>query len=84
MPSVSLLLSVGLVPNPRTHTPRQKLFDTRDDRAFITTMGVDVDIIRAAFSCDWSSIPISRQGSTNISTSGIAQPACRPLNATRV
>lgn len=53
-----------LLPNPRVDTPWQILFASRNDRAFITTMGFDVvtfhAIIDAGFGHSWCTTPIPR------------------------
>ncbi|KLO06853.1 hypothetical protein SCHPADRAFT_837453 [Schizopora paradoxa] len=53
-----------LMKNPRLGTPWQVLFESRSDRAFITTMGVDCDtffkILEDGFSRSWNTTPIPR------------------------
>ncbi|KAI0772599.1 hypothetical protein BC629DRAFT_1441703 [Irpex lacteus] len=54
-----------LLRNPRGNTPWQRMYEGRNDRAFITTMGFDVntfDILlgRAGFAERWDSRPIPR------------------------
>lgn len=53
-----------LLPNPREGTPWQKLFHTQSDRAFITTMGIDIAtfnyILDSGFTEQWSTRPITR------------------------
>ena len=51
-----------LLSNPQTNAPWQKLFATRDDCAFMTTMGISTNtfdfILRAAFA---SLLPVKIQ-----------------------
>lgn len=58
------LIRNELLPNPRVGTPWQRLFSTQSDRAFITTMGIDVStfnyILDAGFARQWSIRPIPR------------------------
>ncbi|TFK78572.1 hypothetical protein K466DRAFT_606859, partial [Polyporus arcularius HHB13444] len=42
-PSRRYLRRAQLLPNPRRDTPWQALYESRDDRAYITTMGINVD-----------------------------------------
>lgn len=53
-----------LLPNPRINTPWQHLFARRNDRAFITTMGVDCEtfsiLLNRGFAQAWESTPIPR------------------------
>ncbi|KAL0948710.1 hypothetical protein HGRIS_008844 [Hohenbuehelia grisea] len=53
-----------LLPNPRINTPWQRLYESRSDRAFITTMGFDVetfeDVLRVGFGERWYTRPIPR------------------------
>ncbi|KAF7800313.1 hypothetical protein EIP86_011562, partial [Pleurotus ostreatoroseus] len=54
-----------LLPNPRQATPWQQLFESQNDRAFITTMGIDVDtfnyiLVDGGFGLQWNSQPIPR------------------------
>ncbi|KAG1885953.1 hypothetical protein F4604DRAFT_1917639 [Suillus subluteus] len=53
-----------LLPNPRMNTPWQALYDSQNDRAFITTMGVDVptfsSLLAAGFAQAWFETPIPR------------------------
>jgi hypothetical protein len=53
-----------LLPNPRGETPWQVLYATMNDRAFITTMGFNVDgfhmILREGFQDLWEFHPIPR------------------------
>ncbi|KAJ8509483.1 hypothetical protein ONZ45_g8351 [Pleurotus djamor] len=57
------LIRPDLLPNPRVDTPWQKLYAGQRDRAFITTMGVDVatfTYILGFFASIWDSTPIPR------------------------
>ena len=53
-----------LLPNPCTNTPWQTLYESQDDRAFITTMGFDVEtfgyILTSGFTAAWYHTPIPR------------------------
>lgn len=58
------LTRAQLLPNPRSATPWQVLYDSRNDRAFITTMGFDVamfhSILVNGFEDSWNNTPIPR------------------------
>lgn len=58
------LTRAELMPDPRINTPWQQLWGSQNDRAFITTMGVDVDTFRYlldnGFARRWNSTPIPR------------------------
>ena len=49
------LCRAQLLPNPRQGTPWQVIYESHDDRAFITTMGIDCAtfhaILHAGFTC---------------------------------
>jgi hypothetical protein len=51
-----------LLPNPRLSTPWQALYSGQNDRAFITTMGLDVftfhHILSSGFATLWNTTPI--------------------------
>lgn len=53
-----------LLPNPRIGTPWTRLYENHEDRAFITTMGVDIPtfhtILDAGFAHLWYTQPIPR------------------------
>ncbi|KAF9480326.1 hypothetical protein BDN70DRAFT_832907 [Pholiota conissans] len=70
-----------LPPNPRHGTAWQALYGSRDDRAFITTMGFDVStfelIITSGFGLLWLSEPIPRN---DTSTAGNTRPGARSLD----
>ncbi|KAG0695299.1 hypothetical protein DFH29DRAFT_1072537 [Suillus ampliporus] len=55
---------VLLLPNPRMSTPWQALFASQNDRAFITTMGFEVEtfafILTSGFAKHWYHTPIPR------------------------
>jgi hypothetical protein len=57
-----------LLPNPRIGTPWQILHLSQDDRAFVTTMGVNVEtfnyILDQGFALLWNSRPIPRERTT--------------------
>ncbi|KAF8174378.1 hypothetical protein BJ912DRAFT_60762 [Pholiota molesta] len=71
-----------LLPNPQLDTPWQKLYQTQNDRAFITTMGFDVNtfnyIVANGFGERWRTEPIRR--TDNINTSGNPRPNARSLD----
>ena len=71
-----------LLPNPRSNTPWQALFDSQNDRAFITTMGFDVEafdyILASGFAAAWYETPIPQE---DTSTGGNPRPWCRSLDA---
>jgi hypothetical protein len=54
----------NLLPNPRIGTPWTRLYENREDRAFITTMGLDTStfhaILEAGFGRLWYTQPIPR------------------------
>lgn len=58
------LVREDLHPNPRTFSAWQRLFRGKSDRAFITTMSVDVStffaILEDGFEAMWNSSPIPR------------------------
>ncbi|KAG2336009.1 hypothetical protein BDR05DRAFT_978872 [Suillus weaverae] len=60
-----------LLPNPRINTPWQVLYDSQNDRAFITMMGVDVStfssLLTTGFAQAWHETPIPRD---DVSTHG--------------
>ena len=55
---------MNLLPNPRVGTPWTRLYENREDRAFITTMGIDTPtfhaILAAGFERLWYTRPIPR------------------------
>jgi hypothetical protein len=71
-----------LLPNPRIGTPWQALFHSRNDRAYITTMGFDVDtleyLIVSGFGRRWLAGSIPR---ADVDTSGNSRPGRRSLDA---
>ncbi|CAA7270092.1 unnamed protein product [Cyclocybe aegerita] len=70
-----------LLENPRIATPWTSLYDSRSDRAYITTMGFDVAtfdfILESGFVQTWLSTPIPQ---TDTSRSGDPQPGGRSLD----
>ena len=64
LPSRRYLRRPQLLPSPREGTPWQALYDSRDDRAYITTMGIDCAtfdyILESGFAERWDSSPIPR------------------------
>lgn len=71
-----------LLPNPRSGTSWQRLYDSQNSRAFITTMGFDVDtfhyILRSGFAYIWDNTPIPRN---DVSTGGQPRLGARSLDA---
>jgi hypothetical protein len=71
-----------LLPDPRTNTPWQRLYLSQNDRAFITTMGFDVNtfnyIVTSGFGERWLSVPIQRTDSSN--SIGNPRPNARSLD----
>lgn len=64
LPSRRYLRRPQLLPDPRNNTPWQVLYDSQDDRAFITTMGIDCAtfeyILDSGFRVQWESLAIPR------------------------
>lgn len=62
------LTRADLLPNPRINTPWQHLYTRQNDRAFITTMGVNFhtfsQILNGGFALQWNTTPIPRVDST--------------------
>ncbi|KAF9566075.1 hypothetical protein CPC08DRAFT_740771 [Agrocybe pediades] len=58
------LVRPDLLPNPRAGTPWQRLLARNNDRAFITTMGIDVEtfqyLLDSGFARAWETTPIPR------------------------
>ena len=71
-----------LLPNPHKDTPWQVLYQSHSDRAFITTMGFDVDafehLIKSGFARMWYERPIDR---SDTMTAGNPRPSVRSLDA---
>ena len=71
-----------LLPDPRENTPWQALYATRDDAAYIVTMGIDVDafhlILASGFEEQWNSEPVSRN---DVASTGNPRPERRSLDA---
>ncbi|KAF5383062.1 hypothetical protein D9615_004821 [Tricholomella constricta] len=73
-----------LLPNPRAGTPWQILWESQNDRAFITTMGFDVKTFRhilegpGRFAQRWEETPVPRD---DVSTTGRPRLGGRSLNA---
>jgi hypothetical protein len=72
-----------LISNPRLDaTPWQKLYESYDDRAYITCMGFDVDtfqlILQSGFGEIWESSPIPRG---DASSTGHPRAGARSLDA---
>lgn len=71
-----------LISNPRVGTPWQALHQSRSDRAFITTMGLDTAtfqlLLDSGFEFLWNSTPIPR---TDTNTAGEPRLGARSLDA---
>ena len=70
-----------LLPNPHTNTPWQVLLNGRQDSAYITTMGFDVntfDYLLAVFKPEWDSWTIPRG---DVSRAGAPRLGARSLDA---
>ncbi|KAG8713049.1 hypothetical protein FRC08_013759 [Ceratobasidium sp. 394] len=71
-----------LMPTPRESSPWQAIFNSREDRAYRTTMGVDVAtfdfILNAGFRIAWLRHPIPRG---DVNTQGLTRPGRRSLDA---
>lgn len=76
------LVRGNLLPNPRFQTPWQQLYHSRDNRAFITTMGVDTRTFRLllanGFHRLWTTTPIPRN---DVPLTGQPRPSCRSLDS---
>jgi hypothetical protein len=81
-PSRLYLCRPQLTRNPRGATPWQILYRSRNDQAYITTMGFDVamfnHILEAGFGVAWNITPIPRADATN---TGVTRPGGRSLDA---
>jgi hypothetical protein len=71
-----------LNPNPRFGTPWQHLHSRRDNRAYITTMGVDVitfeHLLASGFALTWDTNPIPRG---DVESTGVPRTDRRSLDA---
>ncbi|KAJ8582170.1 hypothetical protein M405DRAFT_922049, partial [Rhizopogon salebrosus TDB-379] len=71
-----------LLPNPRVNTPWQALYESQNDRAFITTMGFDVQtfgsILTSGFASQWYEVPVAHP---DVSPHGNSRPNRRSLDA---
>ncbi|KAJ7231709.1 hypothetical protein B0H12DRAFT_1077061 [Mycena haematopus] len=81
-PSRLYLCRPQLLRNPRGATAWQVLYRTRNDRAYITTMGFDVHtfhaILDAGFGYAWDTTPIPRQDTSRV---GQTRLGARSLDA---
>ncbi|TFK50298.1 hypothetical protein OE88DRAFT_1808659, partial [Heliocybe sulcata] len=81
-PSHRYLCRPQLLPSPRHNTPWQRLYASRDDRAFITTMGFNVEtfhtLLVSGFEMEWEGLPIDR---TDVSRAGAPRLHARSLDA---
>ncbi|KAF8868094.1 hypothetical protein BD779DRAFT_1148828 [Infundibulicybe gibba] len=70
-----------LLPNPRSGTPWEALYNSGNDRAYITTMGFDVktfhDILNLGFGEAYLSAPIPRNDTSH---DGAPRPGARSLD----
>ncbi|TFK17979.1 hypothetical protein FA15DRAFT_604134 [Coprinopsis marcescibilis] len=80
--SRTYLCRPDLLPNPREGTPWTTLYNSRNNRAYITTMGFDVDTfdyIRASgFARKWDETPVPRADAEG---RGDSRPGGRSLDA---
>lgn len=71
-----------LLPDPRQNTPWQALYHSRNDRAFITTMGLDVKtfdhVLNSGFASCWNQTPVHRN---DTDPDGAPRPGRRSLDA---
>jgi hypothetical protein len=71
-----------LLPDPRSNTPWQALYESQNNRAFITTMGFDTktfeDVLTEGFAVTWYSTPIPRE---DVAAMGNPRPGRRSLDA---
>ena len=71
-----------LLPNPRQDTPWQVLYESHDDRAFITTMGINCAtfdyLLEHGFTLLWNTTTIPR---TDANADGFPRLSCRSLTA---
>ncbi|KAG2066894.1 hypothetical protein BDR04DRAFT_1233675 [Suillus decipiens] len=76
------LCRAQLLPNPHCNTPWQLLYESQNNRAFITTMGIDVPtfefILTSGFASQWYEKPITRP---DINLHDIPRLNRRSLNA---
>lgn len=81
-PSRLYLCRPQLLRNPRGATPWQVLYQTRNDRAYITTMGFDVHtfdmILEAGFGHAWNTTAIPRQDTSRM---GVTRLGARSLES---
>ncbi|RDX46395.1 hypothetical protein OH76DRAFT_1356239 [Lentinus brumalis] len=82
LPSRRYLRRPQLMANPRCDTPWQVLYESRDDRAYITTMGIDCTtfeyILRSGFAHQWNTSAIPR---TDADPRGMPRLGGRSLTA---
>ena len=80
LPSRLYLCHPQLLPNPRINTPWQALYRSRNDRAYITTMGFDVEtfelILSAGFTQKFYETPIPKN---DVNTTGASRPGRRSI-----
>src|SRR5882724_7915917 len=72
------------LPNPQADTPWQHMYAAQNDRAFITTMGFDVDtfgLILQGFQAEWELNHIER---SDVNPNGEPRLGARSLNAAGV
>ena len=82
-PTRNYLCCPQLLPSPRVDTAWQVLFKSRNDHAFITTMGFNVEtfelIVHSGFAERWYTQPIPR--TDLLSSHGEPRPGARSLDA---
>ncbi|KAG9087331.1 hypothetical protein FRC07_012847 [Ceratobasidium sp. 392] len=71
-----------LMPNPRVESPWQSLYHSRQDSAFIVTMGIDVEtfhyILDSGFEAAWNTTPVTRD---DVNPHGAPRIGARSLDA---
>ena len=81
-PSRLYLCRPQLLPSPRFMTPWTQLYESYNDRAYITTMGFDVttfhQLLDSGFADKWNSTPIPR---ADVSSRGEPRIGARSLDA---
>jgi hypothetical protein len=75
-------IRTNLLPNPKLNTPWTHLYDSKSDRAFMTTMGVNTElfelILQAGFKTLWETRTIPR---SDIQMTGKSRIARRSLDS---
>lgn len=82
LPTRRYLRRPQLLPNPRYDTPWQALYESHDDRAYITTMGINCEafeyILDSGFRDAWNSAAIPR---SDTNPHGVPRLGSRSLDA---